>query len=94
MVCFIFSVIVTLFCLVSYSCIPFPNKIFVFSSSGQLVPCPGSPKVPSFPSLPDMSPKKVSAAHNVYVSPLRSSKVFVFLFITVSSLDELKKSQS
>ncbi|KAF3434261.1 hypothetical protein FNV43_RR25364 [Rhamnella rubrinervis] len=39
------------------------------------VPCPGSPKVPSFPSLPDMSPKKVSAAHNVYVSPLRSSKM-------------------
>ncbi|KAJ7982383.1 Retinoblastoma-related protein [Quillaja saponaria] len=37
--------------------------------------CPGSPKVSSFPSLPDMSPKKVSAAHNVYVSPLRSSKM-------------------
>lgn len=35
---------------------------------------PGSPKVP-FPSLPDMSPKKVSATHNVYVSPLRSSKM-------------------
>ncbi|KAM1469210.1 hypothetical protein ACFX14_039903 [Malus domestica] len=38
-------------------------------------PCPGSPKVSTFPSLPDMSPKKVSAAHNVYVSPLRSSKM-------------------
>lgn len=38
-------------------------------------PCPGSPRVSSFPSLPDMSPKKVSAAHNVYVSPLRSSKM-------------------
>ncbi|KAF5192402.1 Retinoblastoma-related protein [Thalictrum thalictroides] len=37
--------------------------------------CPGSPRVSSFPSLPDMSPKKVSAAHNVYVSPLRSSKM-------------------
>lgn len=28
-----------------------------------------------FPSVPDMSPKKVSAVHNVYVSPLRGSKV-------------------
>ncbi|BFG20521.1 hypothetical protein CerSpe_067950 [Prunus speciosa] len=37
--------------------------------------CPGSPKVSPFPTLPDMSPKKVSAAHNVYVSPLRSSKM-------------------
>ncbi|KAH6771101.1 retinoblastoma-related 1 [Perilla frutescens var. hirtella] len=37
--------------------------------------CPASPKPSSFPSLPDMSPKKVSAAHNVYVSPLRSSKM-------------------
>ncbi|XP_020088417.1 retinoblastoma-related protein [Ananas comosus] len=34
---------------------------------------PGSPRIPPFPNLPDMSPKKVSAAHNVYVSPLRSS---------------------
>ncbi|KAA0034774.1 hypothetical protein IC582_022652 [Cucumis melo] len=38
-------------------------------------PCPGSPKLSPFPSLPDMSPKKVSSAHNVYVSPLRSSKM-------------------
>lgn len=38
-------------------------------------PCPGSPKVSSFPSLPDMSPKKVSSVHNVYVSPLRSTKM-------------------
>ncbi|XP_022945471.1 retinoblastoma-related protein-like isoform X1 [Cucurbita moschata] len=38
-------------------------------------PCPGSPKISPFPSLPDMSPKKVSSAHNVYVSPLRSSKM-------------------
>ncbi|TYH75463.1 hypothetical protein ES332_D04G020800v1 [Gossypium tomentosum] len=37
--------------------------------------CPGSPKVSPFPSLPDMSPKKVSATHNVYVSPLRTSKM-------------------
>ncbi|KAL3695441.1 hypothetical protein R1sor_009517 [Riccia sorocarpa] len=36
---------------------------------------PGSPKVPPFVALPDMSPKKVSANHNVYVSPLRSTKV-------------------
>nr|Q4JF75.1 RecName: Full=Retinoblastoma-related protein [Scutellaria baicalensis]BAE06273.1 retinoblastoma [Scutellaria baicalensis] len=36
---------------------------------------PSSPRTSSFPSLPDMSPKKVSAAHNVYVSPLRSSKM-------------------
>ncbi|KAL0335884.1 UNVERIFIED_CONTAM: Retinoblastoma-related protein [Sesamum radiatum] len=38
-------------------------------------PSPASPKPSPFPSLPDMSPKKVSAAHNVYVSPLRSSKM-------------------
>ncbi|KAF8400097.1 hypothetical protein HHK36_015972 [Tetracentron sinense] len=37
--------------------------------------CPGSPRVSPFPSLPDMSPKKVSAAHNVYVSPMRSAKM-------------------
>ncbi|KAK6920509.1 Retinoblastoma-associated protein, A-box [Dillenia turbinata] len=37
--------------------------------------CPGSPKISTFPSLPDMSPKKVSTSHNVYVSPLRSSKM-------------------
>ncbi|KAL8519914.1 hypothetical protein ACS0TY_010739 [Phlomoides rotata] len=36
---------------------------------------PSSPRTSSFPSLPDMSPKKVSAAHNVYVSPLRSNKM-------------------
>ncbi|XP_010557914.1 PREDICTED: retinoblastoma-related protein 1-like isoform X2 [Tarenaya hassleriana] len=38
-------------------------------------PCPGSPKVSAFPNVPDMSPKKVSATHNVYVSPLRTSKM-------------------
>lgn len=37
--------------------------------------CPASPKVSPFPTLPDMSPKKVSASHNVYVSPLRTSKM-------------------
>ncbi|XP_068657761.1 retinoblastoma-related protein isoform X1 [Aristolochia californica] len=37
--------------------------------------CPQSPRLTPFPSLPDMSPKKVSVAHNVYVSPLRSSKM-------------------
>lgn len=36
---------------------------------------PGSPGPSPFSSLPDMSPKKVSAKHNVYVSPLRSSKI-------------------
>ncbi|KAK6945425.1 Retinoblastoma-associated protein, B-box [Dillenia turbinata] len=43
--------------------------------------CPGSPKVSSFPSLPDISPKKASAIHNVFVSPLRSSKVRDCFFI-------------
>ncbi|KAI4302480.1 hypothetical protein MLD38_038218 [Melastoma candidum] len=36
---------------------------------------PGSPNVSTFPNLPDMSPKKISASHNVYISPLRSSKM-------------------
>ncbi|KAI4332948.1 hypothetical protein L6164_017814 [Bauhinia variegata] len=44
-------------------------------NDGHAVQCPGSPKISPFPSLPDMSPKKVSAVHNVYVSPLRSSKM-------------------
>jgi len=47
---------------------------------GHLAQCPGSPKISPFPTLPDMSPKKVSATHNVYVSPLRSSKVLIYLF--------------
>ncbi|KAG6512896.1 hypothetical protein ZIOFF_031035 [Zingiber officinale] len=46
------------------------------SSDGQI---PGSPRMSSFPHLPDMSPKKVSAGHNVYVSPLRSSKMDALL---------------
>ncbi|KAF3781853.1 Retinoblastoma-related protein [Nymphaea thermarum] len=33
---------------------------------------PGSPRVSLFPSLPDMSPKKVSASHNVYMETLIS----------------------
>ncbi|KAK7261728.1 hypothetical protein RIF29_28046 [Crotalaria pallida] len=44
-------------------------------NDGNLAQCPGSPKISAFPSLPDMSPKKVSSTHNVYVSPLRSSKM-------------------
>jgi hypothetical protein len=42
-------------------------------STGQI---PGSPKPSPFSNLPDMSPKKVSSSHNVYVSPLRQTKVF------------------
>ncbi|KAJ8774008.1 hypothetical protein K2173_009439 [Erythroxylum novogranatense] len=45
------------------------------SSNNKDGQCPASPKVSPFPSLPDMSPKKVSASHNVYVSPLRSNKM-------------------
>lgn len=41
--------------------------------------CDGKPSEASepsaFPALPDMSPKKVSATHNVYVSPLRAMKM-------------------
>ncbi|XP_035822617.1 retinoblastoma-related protein 3 isoform X3 [Zea mays] len=42
-------------------------------------PYPESPRLARFPNLPDMSPKKVSATHNVYVSPLRSSKMDTLL---------------
>ena len=55
-------------------------ELCTFPFAGHLAQCPGSPKISPFPSLPDMSPKKVSATHNVYVSPLRSSKVLVNLF--------------
>lgn len=51
-----------------------PNQVSEANKKDE-PPCPGSPKVSSFPSLPDMSPKKVSAVHNVYVSPLRSTKM-------------------
>ncbi|KAL5993708.1 Retinoblastoma-related protein 1 [Asimina triloba] len=50
----------------------------------------GSPRISPFPSLPDMSPKKVSASHNVYVSPLRSSK----LIILFEQMDALISSSS
>ncbi|KAF0897063.1 hypothetical protein E2562_032386 [Oryza meyeriana var. granulata] len=40
---------------------------------------PGSPKPSPFSNLPDMSPKKVSSSHNVYVSPLRQTKMDVLL---------------
>ncbi|KAG0487487.1 hypothetical protein HPP92_009582 [Vanilla planifolia] len=46
------------------------------SSNGNI---PESPQLSTFPNLPDMSPKKVSAAHNVYVSPLRQSKMDALL---------------
>ncbi|CAI0421561.1 unnamed protein product [Linum tenue] len=46
--------------------------------------CP-SPKVCPFPSLPDMSPKKISAVHNVYVSPLRTSKMDALISHTSKS---------
>ncbi|XP_061351152.1 retinoblastoma-related protein-like [Gastrolobium bilobum] len=45
------------------------------STDGRLTQSPGSPKLSPFSSLPDMSPKKVSSSRNVYVSPLRSSKM-------------------
>ncbi|CAN4090976.1 unnamed protein product [Withania somnifera] len=48
------------------------NRVEQTKNEGQ---GPASPKPSPFPSLPDMSPKKVSAVHNVYVSPLRSSKM-------------------
>ncbi|GJS84763.1 retinoblastoma-related protein [Tanacetum coccineum] len=51
-----------------------PNKVSEANNKDE-GPCPGSPKVSTFPSLPDMSPKKVSSVHNVYVSPLRSTKM-------------------
>lgn len=65
----------------SMCCIPYQFAIlfneYLFSqltySTGQI---PGSPKPSPFSNLPDMSPKKVSSSHNVYVSPLRQTKVF------------------
>ncbi|XP_044981404.1 retinoblastoma-related protein 2-like isoform X3 [Hordeum vulgare subsp. vulgare] len=58
----------------------FYNEVFVpavkpflvaLIPSGQI---PGSPKSSPFSNLPDMSPKKVSSSHNVYISPLRQTK--------------------
>ncbi|TVU24646.1 hypothetical protein EJB05_27095 [Eragrostis curvula] len=40
---------------------------------------PGSPKPSPFSNLPDMSPKKVSSSHNIYVSPLRQTKMDALL---------------
>ncbi|KAJ6846103.1 retinoblastoma-related protein-like isoform X2 [Iris pallida] len=50
------------------------NKLFEEKNNcdGQI---PQSPRLRPFPTIPDMSPKKVSASHNVYVSPLRQSKM-------------------
>ncbi|KAJ4898165.1 Retinoblastoma-related protein 1 [Raphanus sativus] len=47
--------------------------------------CHGSSKVSVFPSVPDMSPKKVSAVHNVYVSPLRGSKMDALILHSAKS---------
>lgn len=57
---------------------------------------PGSPVASIFSTFPDISPKKVSALHNVFVSPLRSSKVCKDTFnllivssqVSVSPVDE------
>jgi len=46
------------------------------NASGQI---PGSPKPSPLPNLPDLSPKKVSASHNVYVSPLQQAKMDLLL---------------
>lgn len=68
-----------------------PDASGQFSSQGSKAksnmdgPCPASPKTSPFPSLPDMSPKKVSAVHNVYVSPLRSSKMDALISNTSKS---------
>ncbi|KAG7031913.1 Retinoblastoma-related protein [Cucurbita argyrosperma subsp. argyrosperma] len=51
------------------------DRVPQVNNNNSNAPCPGSPKISHFPSLPDMSPKKVSSVHNVYVSPLRSSKM-------------------
>ncbi|KAM3210281.1 hypothetical protein ACQJBY_064348 [Aegilops geniculata] len=56
-----------------------PNRNNEPKSGGDAAPFPESPRLSRFPNLPDMSPKKVSATHNVYVSPLRSSKMDTLL---------------
>ncbi|KAF8694203.1 hypothetical protein HU200_038330 [Digitaria exilis] len=71
--------------------IPFYNQVFVPAAKPFLVSLmdsstcsedknansqiAGSPKPSSFPNLPDISPKKVSSKHNIYVSPLRQTKM-------------------
>uniref|UniRef100_A0A453RNL1 Retinoblastoma-associated protein B-box domain-containing protein n=1 Tax=Aegilops tauschii subsp. strangulata TaxID=200361 RepID=A0A453RNL1_AEGTS len=65
--------------------ITFYNEVFIptvkplLVDLGPAAPFPESPRLSRFPNLPDMSPKKVSATHNVYVSPLRSSKMDTLL---------------
>ncbi|CAO2202730.1 unnamed protein product [Urochloa humidicola] len=56
-----------------------PNKKEEEKGPVDVGPFPESPRLARFPNLPDMSPKKVSATHNVYVSPLRSSKMDTLL---------------
>ncbi|EES14166.1 hypothetical protein BDA96_07G199700 [Sorghum bicolor] len=56
-----------------------PKKKEEEKGSADVGPYPESPRLARFPNLPDMSPKKVSATHNVYVSPLRSSKMDTLL---------------
>ncbi|CAM0911805.1 unnamed protein product [Alopecurus aequalis] len=55
-----------------------PNKNSAEKTAAD-VPFPESPRLARFPNLPDMSPKKVSATRNVYVSPLRTSKMDTLL---------------
>lgn len=52
----------------------FHNLMFLtaYKCAGE---APGSPVASIFSTFPDISPKKVSALHNVFVSPLRSNKV-------------------
>ena len=81
-----------------YSCLFNLNCYFftyeeLMSSLFYLGQISGSPKPSPFPNLPDMSPKKVSSSHNVYVSPLRQTKVFfhyVFHCFISSSFSTIK----
>jgi len=72
-----------------YSCLFNLNCYFftyeeLMSSLFYLGQISGSPKPSPFPNLPDMSPKKVSSSHNVYVSPLRQTKVFFFIMYFIA----------
>ncbi|XP_020581305.1 retinoblastoma-related protein-like isoform X2 [Phalaenopsis equestris] len=55
------------------------NSLAQDKSNNPIGHIPSSPRLANFPNLPDMSPKKVSASHNVYVSPLRQSKMDALL---------------
>uniref|UniRef100_A0A7N0T4Y3 Retinoblastoma-related protein n=1 Tax=Kalanchoe fedtschenkoi TaxID=63787 RepID=A0A7N0T4Y3_KALFE len=46
---------------------------------------PVSPRMSRLGRLPDMSPKKISASHNVYLSPLRQAKKDVLISQTTKS---------